>query len=325
MSGKIRFVFGAAVLVAAAVLSGCDFEQALQQLSKIKLPEGQTASIQAPSPQRQRDPESITVASFNIQVFGISKLKKRPVMNVLAEIARRFDVVAIQEIRSKDQTVLPQFVEMINSNGAQYDYVIGERLGRTSSKEQYAFVFDATRIEVDRRSVYTVPDRTDLLHREPLVARFRAKTVPPEQAFTFTLINIHTDPDETDIELDALDDAFRSVQENGWREDDVILLGDLNEDEQHLGQLGRIPGIRWVVSGVPTNTRGSKSYDNILFDSGSTVEHTGRWGVLDFREEFGLTMDEALDVSDHMPVWAEFSAREGGRQLAASGSDSATR
>lgn len=325
MSGKIRFVFGATVLVAAAVLSGCDFEQALQQLSKIKLPEGQTASIQAPSPQRQRDPESITVASFNIQVFGISKLKKRPVMNVLAEIARRFDVVAIQEIRSKDQTVLPQFVEMINSNGAQYDYVIGERLGRTSSKEQYAFVFDATRIEVDRRSVYTVPDRTDLLHREPLVARFRAKTVPPEQAFTFTLINIHTDPDETDIELDALDDAFRSVQENGWREDDVILLGDLNEDEQHLGQLGRIPGIRWVVSGVPTNTRGSKSYDNILFDSGSTVEHTGRWGVLDFREEFGLTMDEALDISDHMPVWAEFSAREGGRQLAASGSDSATR
>ena len=325
MSGKVRFALVVAGLAAVSVFAGCDFEQALEHLSKVKLPEAEVASIPAAAPQQQRDPESITVASFNIQVFGTSKLKKPAAMNVLAEIVRRFDVVAIQEVRAKDQTVVPRFVEMVNSNGAQYDYVIGPRLGRTSSKEQYAFVFDATRVEVDRRSAYTLSDRTDLLHREPFVARFRARTQPPEQAFTFTLINIHTDPDETDIELDALDDAFRSVQENGWREDDVILLGDLNEDERHLGDLGRLPGIRWVVSGVPTNTRGSKSYDNILFDSGNTVEHTGRWGVLNFREEFGLTMDEALEVSDHLPVWAEFSSREGGGRLAANSPDSATR
>lgn len=40
------------------------------------------------------------------------------------------------------------------------------------------------------------------------------------------------------------------------------------------------------------------------------MEHTGTWGVFDLMAEFGLSMDEALEVSDHLPVWAEFTARE---------------
>ncbi len=73
--------------------------------------------------------ETITVASFNIQVFGVSKLGKPDVMDVLARVVRKFDVVAIQEIRSKDTTVLPKFVDLINADGSHYDYVIGPRLG----------------------------------------------------------------------------------------------------------------------------------------------------------------------------------------------------
>jgi hypothetical protein len=29
--------------------------------------------------------------------------------------------------------------------------------------------------------------------------------------------------------------------------------------------------------------------------------------------QFNLTVDEALEVSDHMPVWAEFNLHEGGQ------------
>ena len=53
-------------------------------------------------------------------------------------------------------------------------------------------------------------------------------------------------------------------------------------------------------------------YDNIVFDRNATVEYTGRSGVLDFAKEFSLTQEQALEVSDHMPVWAEFSVYEGG-------------
>lgn len=254
---------------------------------------------------------TVRIASFNIQVFGVSKLNKPPVVQLLAEVIRRFDVVAIQEIRSADDAVMPRFVSLVNASGARYDFVIGPRLGRTSSKEQYAFVYDTARIEVDPRFVYTVPDPQDRLHREPLVAYFRVRGPPPSQAFTFALANIHTDPDETASELDALADVFVGIQRNGTGEDDVILLGDLNVNEYRLGNLGRLPGIRYAVSGAPTNTRRDKTYDNIVFDGRATVEYTGRWGVLDLMREFGLSRDQALEVSDHMPVWAEFTIYEG--------------
>ncbi len=302
-----------------ACFSGCDAQQALEELAnKAKdvaasapvesVPDLTVGSIPAqPAPAG----ETIRIASFNIQVFGVSKLRKPEVMDVLAHVVRRFDVVAIQEVRSKDQSVLPQFTGLVNAKGARYDYILGPRLGRTSSKEQYAILFDTTRIGADRSSVYTAADPQDLLHREPMVARFRVLGLPAEQAFTFTLVDIHTDPDETTTELDALADVFQAVQRNGSGEDDVILLGDLNVDEYHLGRLGRLPDIAWVVSDVTTNTRRTKSYDNLVFNRQATTEYTGRWGVLDLMAEYRLSKDQALDVSDHFPVWAEFGTREG--------------
>jgi hypothetical protein len=92
-----------------------------------------------------------------------------------------------------------------------------------------------------------------------------------------------------------------------------VLLGDLNADESQFGQLGQVAGIAWAISGVPTNTRGTKLYDNLLYSQPATREFTGRSGVLNLMREFNLTMDQAIDVSDHMPVWAEFSAYEGGQ------------
>ena len=93
-------------------------------------------------------------------------------------------------------------------------------------------------------------------------------------------------------------------------EDDVILLGDLNVDEKHLGQLAQVPNIAWVIAGVPTNVRRTKTYDNILFDRVSTSEFVGRGGVYDFQRQFRLTAEQALQISDHFPVWAVFSTQE---------------
>ena len=271
------------------------------------------------APPVQRNGETIRVASFNIQVFGTSKSSKPHVMEKLAEIVRQFDVVAIQEIRSKDNGIIPQFVDLINATGRHYDFVIGPRIGRTVSKEQYVFIFDTQSVEVDRAQLYTVEDPDDLLHREPLVGWFRVRGPDPSRAFTFTLVNIHTDPDETDQELDVLDDVFVAVQNDGRGEDDVILLGDLNVDDRNLGELGRLPDIAWCISGVPTNTRGTKLYDNIVYNARATSEFTGRAGVFDFMRHFNLTEQEALEISDHIPVWAEYSIYEGGvpGQLAA--------
>lgn len=264
------------------------------------------------APPVDRSGSTIRVASFNIQVFGEKKLANRQATEILARVIRYFDVVAVQEIRDASDDLIPRFLSLVNADGSHYDYVIGPRLGRTNSKEQYAFIYNAASLECDRQNVYTVDDPDDLLHREPLVAGFRVRGPPSDQAFTFTLVDIHTDPDEAQAELNVLDDVFRAVRNDGRGEDDIILLGDLNADDRHLGELGQVGYITWVISGVPTNTRGTHLYDNILFDTRSTVEYAKLAGVFDLMKEFDLSMQQALSVSDHLPIWAEFSLEEGG-------------
>lgn len=252
---------------------------------------------------------TIRIASYNIQVFGKAKADKPEVMKVLDAIVRQFDVVAIQEIRDADDYLIPNFVRQINSAGRRYDFVIGERLGNTQSKEQYAYIFDTDRVEIDRMSVYTLGDPDNLLHREPLVATFRTRGVDPSVAFTFTLVNVHTDPDVAPDEVDALAEAYRAIRRSG-QEDDVIMLGDFNLDDRRLGRLGQIPGIVPVIRDVFTNTRQTKLYDNIIFHQPSTTEYEGKSGVFDVMRTFNLTLDWADQVSDHFPVWAEFSVYE---------------
>jgi endonuclease/exonuclease/phosphatase family metal-dependent hydrolase len=254
---------------------------------------------------------AIRIASFNIQVFGDSKAAKPHIMWTLAAIIQNFHLVAIQEIRTQDDYFLDNFLRnYVNQNGRAYDKVVGPRLGRSNSTEQYAFLYDTAAIEVNPRMVYTVNDPDDLLHREPLVAMFRVRGPPPQQAFTFVLVNVHTDPDETDSELDTLAQVYQVVRRSTGGEDDIILLGDLNVDDQHLGALGRLEGVRPILRGVYTNTRQNALYDNIVLHQLSTAEFSGRTGVYNIEQVHKLTRDQALQVSDHLPVWAEFSAYE---------------
>ncbi|MFM9057956.1 MAG: endonuclease/exonuclease/phosphatase family protein [Planctomycetaceae bacterium] len=268
----------------------------------------------APAPPASGKPaDALLIASFNIQVFGESKLAKPQVVDVLTKVVRRFDIVAVQEVRAKSDGIVPAFVAAINADGSRYAHVIGPRLGRTASKEQYTFIYDTTRVEIDPSSVATLPNPGDKFHRPPLRARFRTRMNPPDAGFSFWLVDIHTDPDEVPQEVDALADAFVSMRSLTPDEDDVIVLGDLNAAPQQFGRIRQIPGIGWAVAGVPTNTRRTKTYDNLLFDRTVTAEYTGRWGVLDLQDTFGLPLEKALEVSDHNPVWAAFSPWESRR------------
>jgi endonuclease/exonuclease/phosphatase family metal-dependent hydrolase len=255
---------------------------------------------------------TIHIASFNIQVFGKAKLENRPVVNVLAEVIRQFDVVAIQEIRSSDDYVLPNFVAMVNATGRHYDFVVGPPVGNSKEKEHFAYVFDTDRIMCDRNSVYTVGDPDNLLSREPYVASFCTRE-SPDIAFTFILVNVHTVPEPVstrDKEIEALAEVYRVVRRAGRGEDDVIMLGDFNADEKHLGRISQIPGIAPLLRGVASNTRQTHLEDNIIIHLPSTTEYAGRSGVFDLMKQYNLSLDMAEQVSDHFPVWAEFSAYE---------------
>ena len=60
-------------------------------------------------------------------------------MEILAETIAQYDLIAIQEIRDKTGTAVKSLEVAVDGLGTDYEFIIGPRLGRTSSKEQYAF------------------------------------------------------------------------------------------------------------------------------------------------------------------------------------------
>ncbi len=252
----------------------------------------------------------VSIGSFNIQVFGTSKMNDANLMGYLVDIARKFDVLAIQELRSTDDTIVPRFVQMINQGGFQYGYVVGPREGRTDSKEQYIYIFNEQKIErIDKGIVLRHPQR--LLHRDPLAVTFRCRTPDPRNGFTFTLINIHTDPDLVPTEMGALADILRMARQAFPYEDDLILLGDLNASPLQFGPLAQIPNLFAIIPPeMNTNTMRSKCYDNIVFDRYATNEFQNKFGVFDLAQFYGLKLEQAQLISDHLPIWGLFSAYE---------------
>ncbi len=253
---------------------------------------------------------AIRVASFHIPSLGATKLAKPHVFEMLVRILRRFDVVALQGVQSNRDDILPLLVERLNQSGRNYDYMIGPRVGRTAPLEQFAYIFDTQRLETDRYQLYTVEDPDDLMVREPLVAWFRTRGHAPHHAFTFSMINVRIDPDFAQRERELLPSLISAVQNDGRGEDDWILLGDFAGGDSTLYPLTKIAA-RLALVGIPTDVGGSQMLDEIVFSGPATVEFNGKVGAYDFLRQYNLSLEQAIEVSEHLPIWAEFSTLEG--------------
>jgi endonuclease/exonuclease/phosphatase (EEP) superfamily protein YafD len=108
-----------------------------------------------------------------------------------------------------------------------------------------------------------------------------------------------------------LPELVQSIRRDGRDEDDIILSGDFGADALSMAYL-RQRGFTVALNETPTLVSGSQTLDNIVFFSKATDEYIGRSGTLDFLRKSNLSIDQALQVSDHLPVWAEFSFVEGG-------------
>lgn len=275
----------------------------------------------------QRPQGLIRVATFNIKTFGEKKSQTRmvepenvDVMGTIAQIISQFDLVAIQEVRGKDGMAIRRLIDLLNESGGHYTATLSEPIGDIHYTESYAFVWNQNSIRLIQNSAYVVHDDNQRMYREPMVASFetRVDADTQQRPFRFTVINVHTDPDvvspqDVANEINVLDDVFQRVRQYEYDtagEEDFLLVGDLNVGANNLQQLALIPNLISVAGELPTNTRRTATYDHILLDSSTTREFTGKRGVIDFQAHMGMTQEQALLISDHMPVWAEFSAYE---------------
>jgi endonuclease/exonuclease/phosphatase family metal-dependent hydrolase len=272
-----------------------------------------TTGIYTPTPlptsSSSGNEEILRIGAFNVQVFGTTKASKHEVMTVLARIIRTYDIIAIQEIRDASQTALPALVDLVNSDGSQFSYVVSERLGRTTSKEQYAYIYNTqTILLVGTPQTYPEPEGTDPFHREPYIAPFKAHS----GNFDVTAMVIHTDPEEATGEINELDSVVSYARSAYPGEKDFIVIGDLNADctyfdEDSSSTLSSSDYYWCIDNNVDTTTKTTDcTYDRIIITRDAVSDFTGDAGVFRFDREYGLTIDETTAISDHYPVYALF-------------------
>lgn len=252
---------------------------------------------------------TVRVGAFNIQVFGVMKAGKPEVMEILGRIIRTYDLIGIQEVRDSTGTALPALLEVVNARGSNFTYIESERLGRTISKEQYAFFYNMDAISLTANgTTYPEPEGTDPFHREPFIASFSVN----DGDFDAVFILIHTDPDEAGEEIDALGDVVEYASWTYPDEEDVIIMGDLNADGSYFNESGwsRMKGeeYTWLITNeVDTTTKSTNvTYDRIIITSSLLSDYAGEAGIFSFDSEYGLNQTMTEQVSDHYPVYAIF-------------------
>ena len=254
--------------------------------------------------------ETAKIAAFNIQVFGEAKSQKGDVMTILAKIVREFDVVLIQEIRDASGQTIPNFVERINQiEGPNYSFIISERLGRSTSKEAYAYVYNTEMVALIQGSDYVYSDVNDIFEREPYIASFKIGN------FDFVLVGIHTKPDDAYNEIGNLTLVVSSIQTAKPNEKDIIVMGDFNADgayfdEDDASNLFKASEYKWLMrNDMDTMVKTNYTYDRIVvLDATFNHEYNANTAqVFYFDQVYGLNNQTFVsEVSDHYPVFAQY-------------------
>lgn len=267
------------------------------------LQEGENGTI-------EEEPSVIKIAAFNIQIFGKTKRQKDYVMDVLTNIVREFDIVFIQEIRDSREETAPYFLQKINEmEGAKYKFVRSERLGRTASKEAYAYFYNSETVEFIEDSDHVYDDVNDVFEREPYIASFRSGN------FDFTLVGIHTKPDCAYSEIGNLTYVVYSILSKNPNEKDVITLGDFNADGRYFDEddftnLFKASEFFWVITNdMDTMTTTDYTYDRIvLMNATYSCEYIkDSAGVFYFDIEYEISNSTLIEeISDHYPIYAEY-------------------
>ncbi|XP_066931716.1 deoxyribonuclease gamma-like [Clytia hemisphaerica] len=228
-----------------------------------------TTSTSTPAQLSANDDSVLDIAAFNVRIFGANKATDQTTMDILVKIILRYDLILIQEIRDSSGTAIQTLLKTLNKElkvpGASYKMKLSPRLGRTASKEEYAYIFRSDLLTcIDS---FTFNDHFDVFEREPYVVRFKSDLAAIKE---FAVAGIHTSPRDATNEVSNLTKVYDAIQQK-WRLDNVIIMGDFNagcdfvKEWRAIG-LAKDPRFYWIIDHSKDTTTGHSDcpYDRIV-------------------------------------------------------------
>jgi hypothetical protein len=247
------------------------------------------------------------IGAWNVQVFGRTKAAKPLLYDAIVDVIDDYDIIAIQEIRDKQGEVIVKLKQIPHMNVKE-----SARLGRSISKEQYVFMY-SDRVYGGRTKQF--PDYKDAFERPPFMMEFKIDN------YRFVAIVVHIKPDDAEQEIKALFDVVVPFAENEFKENDIIIMGDLNMDCLYFSNFDIVPDDVVMLidnDADTTTTKTDCAYDRIILSEEN--ENFIASGI-DMMEDEVKFYELFEGVSDHYPVYTIYEAPKPEPKLNMGGGD----
>ena len=246
----------------------------------------------------------VKLLSWNIENLG--KSKSDSTIMYIAEIAKNYDIIALQEVVAGygGAQAVARLADELNRKGAKWDYTISDPTSSSAYKtERYAFIWKTSKVKKIGKAWLEQKFHLEI-DREPYFCTFQY------EGKQFTVVNFHAitkkRQPETEIKyFKFLPDEYPNLN--------LIFAGDFNCPQSHtvFNPLKKM-GYRSILVGQKTSLKKecreelclASEFDNIFFNA-ATIKHLNS-GVIHFYKSFN-TLKEARKISDHIPIWFEFA------------------
>ena len=242
--------------------------------------------------------------SWNLQNFGKSKSNQE--IAFIANTIKDFDIIAVQEVVAGNggTQAVARLADELNRKGAKWDYRISEPTSSSAYKtERYAFLWKTSSLRLKGKPWLEQKYHLEI-DREPYFATFEIKGKKITVA-SFHAITKSKQP-ETEIKyFKLLPQEYPTLN--------LLFAGDFNCPQSHtvfipLKKMGFAPILKNQKTSLKLKPKGdnylASEYDNIFYKT-SSINYL-RSDVILFHKKF-TSLKEARKISDHIPIWFEFS------------------
>lgn len=246
----------------------------------------------------------VKLISWNLEDFGNSKSNSE--ITFIANTVKEYDIIAIQEVVAGDggAKAVAKLAEELNRKGAKWDYTISDPTSSSAYKtERYAFIWKTARVKKIGKAWLEVKFHLEI-DREPYFCTFQY------EGKQFTVVNFHAITKKMQPETEIK--YFKFLPQE-YPTLNLILVGDFNCPQSHtvynpLKKMGYKPifiNQKTALKQQCINEECLASeFDNIFYNTSKI--NSIKSGVIPFYKNFN-SLKEARMISDHIPIWFEFS------------------
>jgi deoxyribonuclease-1-like protein len=244
------------------------------------------------------------ILSWNLENFGKSKSEIE--LNFIANTILNYDIIAIQEVVAGygGAQAIAKLTRILNEKGSSWDYSVSNPTSSSRyKKERYAFIWKTTKAKLKGNTWLEKKYHLEI-DREPYFATFEIDKK------TITLVNFHAITKNKQPETEI---KYFKFLPSEYPALNLVFMGDFNCPQSHsvFNPLKK-SGYTSIFQNQKTSLKQkcknnnclASEFDNIFYKT-EAINYKNS-GVISFYKNF-KSLQEARKISDHIPIWFEFS------------------